>query len=145
MGAVSTIVLPDAQATPVNHSFIPLGSDAKGVWWFEDQTGDSALGFQRISISLTRPALLAVGKSDRGDRINRVKIGISLPRLETLGASVNGYVPTPTLAYVERASMEFMLPDRATLQDRKDVRKYLSGLLANVHVIAAVETLQTIY
>jgi len=145
MAAVSNIVLTDAQATPVNHTFIPLGKDAKGVWWFEDQSGDSAIGYNRLSISITRPSQAAVGQVDKGDRVNRVRIGISTPKPETLGTGGNGFVPAPTLAYVERFSAEFILPDRGNLQGRKDLRKYASTLLANTHVVNAVELLQNIY
>lgn len=144
MGAVSNIVLPDAQATPVNHTFIPLGQDAQGAWWFEDQATDSPIGFQRISISLKRPAP-SVGKKTNPDQMNRVRVTLNMPRLETLGTGGNGFVPPPTVAYVARASMEFMIPDRATLQDRKDARKYILGVLANAQLVAAVENLQNIY
>lgn len=145
MAAVSSIVLPDAQATPVNHTFIPLGQDAKGVWIFEDQSGDSPVGYQRIGLSITRPQVAKPGEADKASRINRVKLTLYMPRLEVLGTNINGYVPPPTLAYVENCSVEFLMPDRTTLQDRKDGRKYLTGLLANAQVISLVESLQPIY
>ncbi len=144
MAAAASLVLPDAQATPVNHTFIPLGPDAKGVWWYEDQSASSPVGYQRISISLVRPANAAPGVS-ASDRVSRVKLGIYLPRLETLGNNATGLTPAPTVAYVERVTMEFALPDRSSLQDRKDGRKYALGLLADTAVIAAIESLQSIY
>lgn len=145
MAAVATIVIPDALATPVNHSFLPLGSDAKGVWWFEDQlTGVAPVGWNRIGISLTRPGNPAPGASS-SERLSRVKLAIHVPRLETLSNNAAGFLPAPTVAYIPRVNVEFLLPDRAVEQDRKDLRKYLIGLLGNAQVVAAVETLQSVY
>lgn len=144
MSAVTQIVLPDALATPVNHTFVPLGPDAQGVWWFEDQSAVSAVGYNRVSISLVRPPI-ASQSSKSENRVNRVKLGIYLPALETMGNNSAGFTPAPTVAYVERVSMEFILPERATLQNRKDGRKYALSLLADVQVIAAIESLQSIY
>lgn len=144
MSAVTPIVLTDAQATPVNHTFIPLGPDSSGVWHFEDQTGGVSSGFQRISISLKRAAPISPGKSS-ASQINRVRLSVSCPRLETMSNSAGGFTPAPVVAYIEKGSVELLLPDRSTSQDRKDLRKYLVGLLGNTHVISAVEDLQSIY
>lgn len=145
MPQVANIVLNDALATPVAHIFIPLGPDNKGVWWFEDQTGTSAVGFQRLSLSVVRPPLALNGQKNQSERINRVRIGFYLPRLETLSTGGAGFVPAPTVAYVEKASLEVMIPDRATLQDRKDIQAFLKNILSNSLVTSAFETLQPLY
>lgn len=145
MAAVSTIVLADAQATPVNHSFIPLGPDANGVWWFEDQTGSSTLGYPRISLKLTRAPQASNGTASSSNRVNRVKMTIYLPTLETLGTNDAGVTPPPTVAYVERMNEEFILSERDTLQNRKDLLKYSKFLHDNAQVVGMVETLQNIY
>lgn len=144
MAAVANIVLPDALATPVNHTFIPLGPDDKNVWWFEDQSALSPIGNNRISISLTRPSIGVAGSKSE-NRVSRVKVGIFLPVLETLSNNSAGYVPSPTVSYVERISQEFVMPERATLQNRKDGLKYAQGVLTNPQVIAAIEQLQAIF
>lgn len=144
MAQVSNIVLADAQATPVNHTFIPLGPDKLGAWWFEDQSGSNAIGYNRISIQLTRPAM-ASQQVNSAERVNRVKIGIHTPVLETLGTADSGITPPPTVAYVPRVSIEFIMSERASLQNRKDLRKYAQLLLAEAQVVAATESLQAIY
>lgn len=145
MAAAANIVLADAQTTPVNHTFVPLGPDTNGVWWFEDQSGASPLGYNRISISLTRPLSSTAGESS-DKRMARVKIAIHTPKLEnTTNSTVSGVAPAPTISYTPRVNMEFMLPERSALQDRKDVRKYAQFLLADTQVVAAVETLQGIW
>jgi hypothetical protein len=145
MPAVANIVLADAQATPVNHTFIPLGPDSNGVWWFEDQSAGSAeIGWNRISVELKRPRNPAPGQTSR-ERMSRAKIGIHTPKLETLGNTSAGYTPPPTIAYIARANVELMLPERGTLQDRKDLRKYTEKVLADANISLVIEQLQSYF
>jgi hypothetical protein len=144
MSAVATITLPDAQGTPVNHSFVPAGQDKNGMWWYEDSSASAAIGNNRVSLLLTRPLPPSPKEASAG-RMSRVKLGIHLPTLTTLGTNDAGLTPPPTLQYIERANVEFMIPEEASLQNRKDIRKYLLGLLADTQVIAMIESLQNVY
>lgn len=144
MPAVAQIVLADALATPVNHTFIPLGQDSQGVWWYEDQSQLSPVGFWRISIQLVRAKNPAVGVSSQ-DRVSRVKVGLHEPVLETLSNAANGLTPAPIVAFISRTLTEYILPERGNLQNRKDLRKMSAALQSNAQVIAAVEDLQGIY
>lgn len=144
MSAVQNIVLNDAQATPVAHTFLPIGQDQKGVWWYEDQSAAAPIGYNRISLELVRAPNPAPG-SNAGDRVNRVKIGFHTPKLEVMGNNAVGITPPPTVAYIVRANMEFILPDRSSLQDRKDIRKYLDFLCAEAQVTNMIENLQSVY
>lgn len=145
MTAVTSIVLNDAQGSPVAHTFIPLGPDTSGVWWFEDQTGASAVGYNRISIQLVRTPPAQNGTASSSNRVNRLKIKIHIPTLETLGTNDNGITPPPTVAYVTRAVIDLDLPERSTLQNRKDIRKYAQFVLADAQIVALAELLQNIY
>lgn len=139
--AASNIVLADALGTPVNHTFVPLGPDSKGVFWFEDQSQASANGYWRISYSLTRPDIAQTGQST-ANRTFRVKIGLHEPVLETLGTNtVTGIPPAPTVAYIPRSFTEYVLPERASLQNRKDLRKMTYNLLNESQCVALVESL----
>lgn len=144
MSAVVNIVLNDAQVTPVAHTFLPLGPDQLGAWWFEDQSGTTPIGYNRISLQLVRPKTATAGQN-AGDRTSRVKIGVHTPKLETVATNDSGLTPPPTVAYIPRCTVEFIISDRSTLQDRKDLRKYVDFLMAEVQVTAMVETLQGIY
>lgn len=144
MSTVATITLPDAQGTPVNHSFVPLGTDQQGVWWYEDQSASAPIGNNRISLSISRPGNPPAGASSKG-RMSRVKLGIHLPTLTTLGTSDAGLTPSPTVQYVERVNCELMLPEESSLQNRKDARKFLLGLLADAQVIDMIENLRNVY
>jgi len=144
MSAVANIVLNDAQATPVAHTFIPLGPDKNGAWWFEDQSAANSIGYYRISMQLSRAALASQGQSSQ-ERVNRVKIGIHIPVLETTGTADNGLLPPPTVAFVPRCNIEFIMNERSTLQNRKDLRKFAQNLLADAQVLGMVESLQNVF
>lgn len=145
MSAVASIVLPDAQGTPVNHTFVPMGPDANGTWWWEDQSPSAVVGYNRVSARLTRPQVATSGTSSKSDRVNRIRLTFSGPSLETLGTSDSGLTPPPTVAYVDRFALEFMLAERNTLQNKKDARKYAIGLLADAQIVAMIETLVNVY
>lgn len=142
MPAIANIVLADAQATPVNHTFVPLGRDANGVWWLEDQSFASPAGYWRISVQLTRVPAPTAGYVASSNRVNRVKIGLHQPTLETLGNNSAGIIPPPTVAYVDRALVEFIFADRDIKQNRKDSRKMIANLLAVADIATIVEDLQ---
>jgi hypothetical protein len=144
MGAVTTITLADAQATPVNHVFVPIGTDTQGTWWFEDQSAATPIGYNRISMAFSRPGNPAPG-ANASSRVTRVKIGLHTPKLETLGTSDTGIVPPATVAFVLRANIELILSDRSSLQDRKDLRKFVQGICADAQFYSMVETLTGIY
>jgi hypothetical protein len=144
MTAVASIVLNDAQATPVSHTFVPLGPDKNGVWWFEDQSASSAIGYGRISLFLSRAAIATAGQNS-GQRMNRVQIGIWTPKLETLGTSDNGLTPPDTVAYVPRVNVDFTFPDRALAQDRDDLRVYVGSIVGNSMVHNMITNLLNIY
>lgn len=146
MPAVAAITLLDAQTTPVSHTFNPLGPDVNGVWWFEDNTTTAAIGNQKLSVQLTRPAPAKAGESS-SDRICRVKIGIHTPILENVSNStISGIPPAPTIAYVCRTNMEFILPERSVKAfDRQTIRKYAFNLLQNANIAVIIEDLQNFY
>jgi hypothetical protein len=144
MSAVANIVLNDAQATPVAHTFIPLGCDTLGAWWYEDQTGTSPLNYNRISLQLVRAPIGTPGRN-AAQGTSRIKIGIHTPKLETLGTNDAGLTPPNVVAYVPRCNVEFIISDRGTLQDRKDLRKYVDFLMAETQVTNMVENLQNVY
>lgn len=145
MAAATNIVLNDALATPVAHTFIPLEVDKNNVWWFEDQSAANAIGYNRISIQLVRPMNGAQGENS-AKRMARIKIGVHTPKLENVtNSTVSGVAPAPTISYICRCNVEFITPERSALQDRKDLRKYVQFLMADAAVVNAVESLQGLW
>ena len=143
MGAATNIVINDGAATPVAHTFTPIGKDEKGVLWFE-QTAPAPvnpLGAKRIGYRQSRvldPKGQLTGRS-------KVVLTIYIPTLETLGNNSAGITPPPTVAYVEESRHEFTLPERSVKQERKDTRVLAQNLLGNAQVVLAIDDFQTIY
>lgn len=145
MAAAVNIVLADALATPVNHTFIPLGPDSKGTFWFEDQSQASPIGFWRISVEMKRPSAAQAGQNSK-DRTIRIKTGIHQPVLETLSNStVSGILPAPTVSYVPRNYTEYVLPERSSLLDRQNSRKMNYNLQNNAQIVSMVESLVALW
>jgi hypothetical protein len=137
----SSIVLADAQATPVNHTFTPVGLDAKGTYWFEDSSAPNAIGNWRISVEIQRPPVAAAKQNSEG-RTFRYKVGVHEPVLETLSNSTSsGILPAPTISYVMRSYHEFVMPERSSLLDRKNLRKMSAGVLGDAQILGIIENL----
>jgi hypothetical protein len=140
MPAIASVVINDGAATPVAHTFTPLGKDAKGVYWFEQTTPAPAnpLGAKRLGYRQER----VYDNQKRLTGESRVVLTVSVPTLEVLGNAATGITPPPTLSYIEKSRLEFILPERSTTQERKDTRVFSMNLLAHAMAVAAIDTLQ---
>lgn len=139
MTAIAALTLADGQTTPVNHTFSPVNIDANGVARWADRSGGVALGYPAITFSIKAPT-----KTQRSYKVNAKVV---TPVLEQTSASTaTGIQPAPTLAYNLLANVEFVLPERSTLAQRKDLLAYLKNYLANAAVItAAIENFESVY
>lgn len=141
MGTAVNIVLNDAATTPVAHTFQPTNKDGNVMKWEELGVASATVGNYYITAELVR-APSPSAKTSSGERNNRVKVTLHLPTLETLGTDDNGILPPPTVAYVCRAmGGEYILPERSTAQERKNLRKMNYELQNNAQVIAMIESL----
>lgn len=141
MANAVNIVIADAAATPVNHTFTPLGKDDKGVLWFNDQSAANAVGYWRISVETKRPSAPKAGES-AANRTYRVIVGLHEPVLESISNStVSGILPAPVVAYIPRSFTEYVLPERTALLDRKHLFKMTYLLAQNTQIQNCVENL----
>lgn len=139
MSAIANIVINDGQATPASHTFAPVTIDAQGVAKWADRSGGISVGFPALSYSLKSPS----GNS----KSYKMTAKVTLPVLEQTSPSTStGIQPAPTVAYNLIANVELVLPERSTLQDRKNLLAYMRNYLANATVITAgVENYETVY
>lgn len=149
MPAAASLTLANGEATPVNHTFAPLGQDREtGFWWFEDQTprvaSSSSLGWPRVGIRVRRANGAGPGDNAQA-KVNRVEWTIALPQLETVGTSDTGLTPPPTVGYVDRTKGEFLLPSRDAIADRKDALAYTAALMQQSVMTELVRDLQQLY
>lgn len=139
MAIATDIVLADAQATPVNHTFVPQGRSSDGYYYWEDQSASSPLGWWRVGLKVDKPIPTAAGA--KATAVTRVRVKLLTPVLETLGTNDSGLTPAPTIAYIPAFHGEFPTSLRGSSLDRKNVRKMAYNLLGNAQMISAIENL----
>lgn len=137
MAAIATLALNDGASTPVSHNFDPVNIVGDLASW-ADRSGGIALGFPKITHSLRTP--------NGNSRNYRLQVKVVTPVLEVTSPSTStGIQPAPTKAYDLLANIEFVLPERSTLQQRKDVLAFAKNLLSNTVVTSAVNDFESVY
>lgn len=130
MSAIANIVVPDAAATPVNHTFVPQKVTGDVASWNE-KSAATPQGFWELLASFKDPAT--------GGKVYRIRYSLSIPVLKSY-TDLSGN-PVTVVDYVCRGTAEFLIPVASTLQNRKDLRKLLVGILGDAQVIDNLESL----
>lgn len=119
MATFANIVINDGQATPVAHTFATKTNDQRTAT-YEDRSGGIAVGYGRIAI-----------RTSDSDVVRRVNLNITIPTLEAVsGANPSGFTPPATVAYSNGFKGEFLLSQRATAQEKKNIYAYAKNALA---------------
>jgi len=142
MAALSAVYANDGETVPVSYTFTPLGPDQDGVQWFE-QTAPApanALAAKRVSVQIKRAV---PGKQQNG--VARLTIRMWYPVMETLSTSDSGITPPPTVAYQLYAEVRYVIPERSTEQERKNLRQLLVNFGVSGSIIDVLNKLQPLY
>jgi hypothetical protein len=143
MPAAVAFTISDGAATPVAHTFTPIGKDAKGVLWFEQTTPAPTSPLEAKRIGYRQSRAFENGKQNGQSKI---VITLALPKLEVLGNSSTGITPPPTLAYRNVARIEVDMPERGVEQERKDLRVLAAAILGTTLVgVNCFDKLQPLY
>lgn len=141
MAQIGNIVINDAQATPVAHTFAPAKALADFAL-FEDRVSGTYIGYNKLTFALTRPK----GGANQATRNLKLSIKIETPKLEVVSNNtISGIAPAPTVSYRPVAELTVTLPERCSLQDRKDLQAYVRNVMANVFVTDAFEKYELPY
>lgn len=141
MAQVAPIVITDALATPVAHTFAPAKT-LSDYALLEDRAAGIYIGYNKLTFQLTRPK----GPSNVANRNIKLAIKVETPKMEVVSnGTVSGIAPSPTISYRPFVTLEATLPERCSLQDRKDLQKYMLGLLSNAFVTKAFEDYELPY
>lgn len=138
MAARGNIVLNDGAATPVAHTFKPVGAPGSSILAWRDSNQAIFAG----------QAVISCGQrlADRKTKSSKMSWKVETPVLEvTSPSTMTGIQPAPTVAYTPLASMEFVLPDRMSLQERKDLLAFVVNLASNAIMTAQVRDLDLLY
>lgn len=139
MAAIAPIAIVDGQGTPVTHTYNPVMTGDVAVYKRNGDSSVPVVGFESLSVSLKD----ANGSSDA---VNRVKISLRIPVLETpSGGAASGYVAPPRVAYFMMCNVEYILPNRSTAAQRKDLRILTSNAMLNSQCATLVDSLERPY
>lgn len=135
MSAIANIVINDGQGTPVAHTFAPAKTSADYAL-LEDRAAGIYIGYNKLTMMLSRPE----GNSRGATRNLQLVIRIETPKLENVtNSTISGIAPAPTISYRPTAELKVILPERCSLQDRKDLQAFMKNVLSNTFVTDAFE------
>lgn len=139
MSAIAPIAIVDGQSTPVTHTYNPVQTQDPVTFRRNGDISTPVIGQEQVLLSLKMGANVS-------EAINRSKVTLRIPVLETPdGGTSSGYVAPPRVAYFLQATVEFLLPNRCTAAQRKDLRVLTSNLLLNTQVVSMIDTLERSY
>jgi len=117
MGALTSVVLTDRAATPVNHTFTPRGHEDKDGGRFV-KAGASPIGDYILTVV---PTTSSAGRK-------KVNYKLSIPVLQQ--QTVNG-ITSYVVVRTARANVSFDFAADSTSQERKDLCGMISSGLAS--------------
>lgn len=127
-----SLTLTDAAGTPVNRTFNVVQSNPDLTIWKDYSTnGGTPIGAGVASVSV----------KENASGVVRVTGKLVLPTLETVaGDDASGFTPVPRKAFECIGTFEFVFPNRASLQNRKDMKAMLIDLAGDAVITSAVES-----
>lgn len=141
MAQIANIVINDGQATPAAHTYAPAQT-ATDYALLEDRASGMYIGYNKLVFSLQRPK----GDARSATRNLKLTLRVETPKLETVSNnSASGIAPAPTVAYRPVVEVTATIPERATLQDRKDLQAFMKNLMAHASVTSAFENYELPY
>lgn len=126
MAAIANLVLSDFAS--VAHTLTPVGIDSKGVASWREVTTDPPTGWPKASLQV-RPAAVAGGN---------FKVTAKLVKPVLTGTIYDG---TKFIT----ATVEFIIPDSATLTNRKDAHSQIVDWISETMLRDAVWNFDTPY
>lgn len=138
MTAIAALTLADGQATPVTHTFNPVNIDSVGVAKWADRSGGIALGYPVVTLSTRNPTA--------ANRNYKITAKVVTPVLDISSPSTStGIQPAPSKAYDLVSTIEFVVPERSTLQQRKDILAYVKNFMTGAVMTSAVQDFESVY
>lgn len=138
MAARGNITLTDAESTPINRVYKPSQNRPGDPLSWRDSMQTIYAGQAKLT--------LVQRMADAKAKTTKVQWRLETPILEQTSPSTStGIQPAPTVAYIPLVELDFVLPDRATLQDRKNLLSMVRDLIDEAIVTSQVHDLDMIY
>ena len=138
MAQFTAITLTDATpTTPVNRVFNPAKQDGDIYRW-DNRASGIVVGYDQLTISTRLPTKQA--------KSTKVQMRLTCPTLEaTSPSTATGIQPAPTVAYNTVVELNYILPERSSLQDRKNALAMARDLIDEALTTQAVENYDAPY
>lgn len=145
MPAFGNVVINDGAVAPVAHTFKPV-SLREDVARYADVVSGVPIGFGRMSLSLRQPITSNKPGANSKGSVYRASLKLDIPVMELTSPSTgSGIQPAPTVAYTSVVSIEFVLPARSSIAERKDILAYAKNLLSHAAATSLVVDLESTY
>nr|APG77118.1 hypothetical protein [Changjiang levi-like virus 3] len=135
MPANAAITISDGAATPVAHTFSPTKIDANNIATFQERVSGVPIGYPTITWSVRAPT--------KGSSTYKVTGKLTQPKVidvtDTSGKSVK------TVDYTNLATIELVVSEKSTKQERKDLRTLASNALLNTLLVASADDLESFW
>jgi hypothetical protein len=135
MAALADMVIADALGAPVNHTFVALGYDSKGVACWQDQSSaDNPLGVPDGYSNYFASSQMNLLPGGQGRFVLDTRF--FKPSLETVSNSTqSGILPAAQKAYDSAIFIKCVFSARSTLQNRKDATKMAVLAFQNTQLV----------
>jgi hypothetical protein len=138
MSQKTSIVLTDATpVTPVNRTFAPAKKE-ENLYTYHNRAGGIVAGYDALSFQAKLPS--------KTSKATTLTFKVQAPILEQTSASTStGIQPAPTVAFNDIFKMEFVLHERSSTQNRKDLLAMARDLIDEALVTECVENYDFTY
>lgn len=132
MPANAQFTINDGATTPVAHVFSPTSIDAQGVALWNERNGTVLIGQNQVTYSVRAQGANGAGPTS--------KITIKLKKPKVVIATGSNGVQNTLVDYTDLATVEFVVSNKGTQQERKDLRVLVANLLQHATFVAAIES-----
>lgn len=136
MSAQANIVAFDGAATPVTHTFVPLGSKV------DEKLGHLAYWREAVAaLPIIANMRLTTYFKKLKNGMERVEVRVEVPVMETvMNQNAAGYTAAPKVAYINQFSLVGYFHERASIAERRLIRQIVINMGNNVVVTTPAAT-----
>lgn len=135
MPSNAAIAIADGATTPVTHTYSPTKIDMNNIATFQERVSGVPIGYPTITWSLRAPT--------KGGSTYKLSGKLTQPKVidvtDTSGKTVK------TVDYVNLATVELVLSEKSTKQERTDIRVLMSNLLKNAVIVTSSDDLESFW
>jgi hypothetical protein len=135
MPANAAIAIQDGASAPVTHTFSPTKIDANGIATFEERVSGVPIGYPTITWSVRAPT--------KGSSTYKVTGKLTQPKVVDVTDSSGKTVKT--VDYTNLATIDLVVSNKSTKQERKDLRVLVANALNNALLVTSADDLESFW